>query len=162
MAGGMLPNFDMHLTRSSSTIGTVTVPLSEFGGAQVYGVSCGVCVLAAPLVALAINASFASFNCSDIIGIVFDDQNKNGFHDPSERGLPGVGIATVNGVWVVTDRLGRFSLPCALIPGRFGSSFILKLDPRSLPAGYQVTTHNPVWLRATAGRVHVVGFGATD
>jgi len=118
--------------------------------------------LAAPLVALVINASFASFNCSDIIGIVFDDQNKNGFHDPSERGLPGVGIATVNGVWIVTDRLGRFSLPCALIPGRFGSSFILKLDPRSLPAGYQVTTHNPVWLRATAGRVHVVGFGATD
>lgn len=118
--------------------------------------------LAAPLVALAINASFVSFNCSDIIGVVFDDQNKNGFHDPGERGLSGVGVVTVNGVWVVTDRLGRFSIPCALTPGRFGSSFILKLHVGSLPAGYQLTTRNPLWLRATAGRTHVVAFGATN
>jgi len=116
--------------------------------------------LSATLVALTINAAFASFNCSDIVGVVFDDQNRNGHHDYGERGLPNVRIATINGVWITTDRLGRFSLPCAVIPDRFGSHFVLKVYAASLPGGYRLTTENPLLLRASAGRTHVVRFGA--
>ncbi len=110
--------------------------------------------------ALAMNAAFTAFSCSDIIGVVFDDENRNGIHDRGERGLPGIAIATVHGVWVVTDRLGRFVLPCAVVPGRFGSSYILKVDTRTLPQGYELTTRNPAWLRASQGRLHQVRFGA--
>lgn len=118
--------------------------------------------LTSGLFALSLNASYASFTCSDIVGVVFDDQNRNGYRDENERGLSAARIATVDGTWVVTDRLGRFSLPCALTPGRFGVSFLMKLDTRSLPGGYELTTSNPLWLHATAGRVHVVSFGATN
>lgn len=114
------------------------------------------------LLAVAINAAHASFSCTDIVGVVFDDQNRNGIHDRFERGLPGVDIASVNGVWVKTDRLGRFSFPCALTPGRFGSNYVLKLDTRSLPLGATVTTANPAAIRATAGHVHQVAFGVTS
>lgn len=114
------------------------------------------------LLAVAINAAYTSFSCADIIGIVFEDQNRNGIHDRFERGLPGIAIASTNGAWVMTDRLGRFSFPCALTPGRFGSSLALKLDPRSLPLGSRVTTHNPAVIQATAGRVHRVSFGVAS
>lgn len=117
--------------------------------------------IAGALFALGMNISYSSFNCSDIVGVVFDDQNRNGYHDTNERGLASVRIATINGVWVTTDRLGRFRIPCAMTPGRFGANFVMKLDMRSLPVGYRATTQNPQWIRATAGRVHVVKFGAT-
>jgi len=114
------------------------------------------------LLAVAVNAAYTSFNCTDIIGVVFDDQNRNGVHDRFERGLPGVAIASINGVWVKTDRLGRFSFPCALTPDRYGSNYVLKLDTRSLPIGSRVTTQNPAAVRATAGHVHRVGFGVAS
>jgi hypothetical protein len=114
------------------------------------------------LLAVAVNAAYTSFNCTDIIGVVFDDQNRNGVHDRFERGLPGVAIATLNGARVRTDRLGRFSLPCALTPGRFGSNYALKVDLRSLPSSFSITTQNPTVIRATAGHVHRVAFGVAS
>jgi uncharacterized repeat protein (TIGR01451 family) len=130
----------------------------------------------------------AVFDCSDVIGKVFDDRNANGvqdFYDPraevsdqeifldkygnlaeptaeelnGEPGIPGVRIATVNGLLVTTDEFGRFHVPCAALPADIGSNFTLKLDTRTLPVGYALTTENPRTLRLTPGKVAKMNFG---
>lgn len=103
----------------------------------------------------------AVFDCSDVIGRVFDDQNRNGYIDDGEPGLPGVRLATVNGLLITTDRHGRFHVACADLPDpSIGSNFILKLDTRTLPTGYQMTTENPRVVRLTAGKTVKMNFGA--
>ena len=107
------------------------------------------------------------FDCSDLIGKVFDDRNRNGIQDAQtspyepEKGLPGVRLATVKGELITTDSNGRYSVPCAMIPdAAIGSNFILKLDTRTLPTGYRVTTDNPRTIRLTKGKVAKLNFGA--
>jgi uncharacterized repeat protein (TIGR01451 family) len=101
------------------------------------------------------------FDCGDVIGKVFDDRNRNGYQDEGEPGLPGVRIATVDGWLVTTDAHGRFHVPCAMLPDqRIGSNFIMKLDTRTLPTGYRVTTENPRVVRLTAGKMTELNFGA--
>ena len=103
----------------------------------------------------------AVFDCSDIIGRVFDDLNGDGYYQPGEPGLPGVRLATVNGVLITTDDQGRYHVPCAAIPdAAIGSNFLLKLDPRTLPLGYKVTTENPRDVRVTRGKATELNFGA--
>ncbi|RCS22958.1 DUF11 domain-containing protein [Phyllobacterium salinisoli] len=102
------------------------------------------------------------FDCGDIVGKVFDDLNRNGYQDQGEPGLPGVRIATVRGSLVTTDRHGRFHVACADLPdSRIGTNFIMKLDPRTLPAGYRLTTENPRVIRLTAGKMSTLNFGAS-
>lgn len=102
------------------------------------------------------------FECGDIIGKVFDDKNGNGYQDEGEPGLPGVRVATVRGLLVTTDKYGRFHVACAALPdSRIGSNFIMKLDPRTLPTGYRVTTENPRVVRLTAGKMTKINFGAS-
>ncbi|YBV95059.1 choice-of-anchor D domain-containing protein (plasmid) [Phyllobacteriaceae bacterium JZ32] len=102
------------------------------------------------------------FDCGDIIGKVFDDLNRNGYQDKGEPGLPGVRIATVRGSLVTTDKHGRFHVACADLPdSRIGSNFIMKVDPRTLPAGYRLTTENPRVIRLTAGKMSTLNFGAS-
>ncbi len=128
----------------------------------------------------------AVFDCADIIGKVFDDRNQNGYQDgieedraaitvqdyfsdkferpegpKGEPGLPGVRLATVDGTLITTDEFGRFSVPCAELPAAIGSNFQLKLDERTLPTGYNVTTENPRNVRVTPGRMTRLNFGAT-
>jgi uncharacterized repeat protein (TIGR01451 family) len=101
------------------------------------------------------------FDCSDIIGHVFDDKNHNGYMDAGEPGLPGVRVVTLNGVLITTDAEGRFHVPCAAIPdSRIGSNFVMKLDERTLPTGYVMTSENPRDVRITRGKVTVINFGA--
>ncbi len=130
----------------------------------------------------------AVFDCGDVIGKVFDDRNMNGYQDgplgedlsaitdqtyeggkftsppevleSGEPGLPLVRLATVNGTIITTDEYGRFHVPCAELPAGIGSNFTLKLDERSLPTGYRVTTENPRMVRLTAGGVTKLNFGA--
>lgn len=100
------------------------------------------------------------FDCSEIIGRVFDDKNRNGYQDEGELGLPGVRLATVKGWLVTTDAHGRFHVACAALPDqRIGSNFIMKLDPRTLPSGYRLTTENPRVVRLTAGKMTSLDFG---
>ena len=102
------------------------------------------------------------FDCSDIIGRVFDDQNANGYMDDGEPGLPGVRVVTLNGLLITTDAEGRFHVPCAAIPdSAVGSNFLMKLDVRTLPTGYKLTTENPRDVRVTRGKVVKLNFGAT-
>ncbi|MGB8816694.1 MAG: SdrD B-like domain-containing protein, partial [Rhizobiaceae bacterium] len=109
----------------------------------------------------------AVFDCGDIIGKVFDDRNGNGIQDGGtspyepERGIAGVRLVTVKGELITTDKNGQYHVPCAMLPDRkIGSNFILKLDTRTLPTGYHVTTENPRVIRLTAGKVSKLNFGA--
>ncbi|MFA8444088.1 SdrD B-like domain-containing protein [Yoonia sp.] len=130
----------------------------------------------------------AVFECSDIVGKVFNDVNGNGYQDApdtvgrgmisdqsydggkgklaeiieprDETGLPGVRLATVDGMVITTDENGLFSVPCAALPATGGENFILKVDERSLPAGYRMTTENPRVTRITPGTMTEMNFGA--
>ncbi|MCT7375141.1 DUF6923 family protein [Chelativorans salis] len=102
------------------------------------------------------------FDCGDIVGKVFDDVNGNGHQDDGEPGLPGVRVATVKGWLITTDEYGRFHVACADLPdSRIGSNFIMKLDTRTLPTGYRMTTENPRVVRLTAGKLTKLNFGAS-
>ena len=126
------------------------------------------------------------FDCSDVIGKVFDDRNGNGYQDApyrpvtddtiydggkfaplpeaedyAEPGLAGVRLVAPDGTTITTDEFGRYSVPCAALPQSIGSNFILKLDTRSLPTGYRVTTENPRVERLTAGKFAKMNFGAS-
>jgi uncharacterized repeat protein (TIGR01451 family) len=103
-----------------------------------------------------------TFDCTDVIGKVFDDVNGNGRQDPGEKGIPGVRVLTTRGLAAVTDEFGRFHITCAITPleGR-GSNFALKLDDRTLPSGYRLTTPQVVVERATRGKALRYEFGAS-
>ncbi|RLA16326.1 MAG: hypothetical protein DRQ62_16370, partial [Gammaproteobacteria bacterium] len=102
-----------------------------------------------------------SFDCTDIIGKVFDDKNMNAYQDEGETGLPGVQVATARGLRVTTDQHGRFHITCAVVPNEVrGSNFIMKLDDRTLPSGYRITSENPRVQRATRGKMLKFNFGA--
>ena len=102
-----------------------------------------------------------TFDCSDVIGKVFDDVNLNGVQDEGEPGLPGVRLVTARGLIVTTDPHGRYHLTCAAVPDPDrGSNFIVKLDDRTLPTGYRVTTENPRVERVTRGKMVKFNFGA--
>jgi large repetitive protein len=102
------------------------------------------------------------FDCGEIIGKVFDDRNGNGYQDDGELGIAGARVATVNGLLITADQYGRYHVTCAAVPNaRIGSNFILKLDPGSLPGGYQITTENPRVVRLTRGKITELNFGAT-
>src|SRR5690606_16051812 len=102
------------------------------------------------------------FDCGDIVGRVFDDVNRNGYQDEGEPGLAGVRVATVKGWLITTDQHGRFHVACADLPdARIGTNFIMKLDERTLPTGYRLTSENPRVVRLTAGKMTELNFGAS-
>jgi large repetitive protein len=103
-----------------------------------------------------------TLDCTDIVGKVFDDRNLNGVQDEGEAGIAGVRLVSARGHIVTTDKHGRFHLACAVVPNELrGSNYILKLDDRSLPTGYRVTTENPRVQRATRGKMMRFNFGVT-
>jgi hypothetical protein len=103
-----------------------------------------------------------AFDCSDIIGKVFDDKNANGYQDEGEPGLANVRLATARGLLVTTDPDGRFHVTCADVPqADRGANFVMKLDERTLPTGYRLTTENPRDVRVTRGKMVKLNFGAT-
>jgi uncharacterized repeat protein (TIGR01451 family) len=78
-----------------------------------------------------------------------------------ERGIPGVRIASVDGLLMETDQFGRYHL--AGVPGgawERGRNFILKADPSTLPPGTEITTDNPLLRRITPGLPVRFDFGA--
>jgi hypothetical protein len=103
-----------------------------------------------------------TFDCPDIIGKVFDDANGNGYEDPGEKGIAGVRLVTAQGLLVTTDKDGRYHIACPVRPdSAIGSDFIVKVDERTLPSGYRLTTDNPETVRLTAGKVTKLNFGAS-
>jgi uncharacterized repeat protein (TIGR01451 family) len=104
----------------------------------------------------------ATFDCTDVTGKVFSDTNHNGLQDNGEEGLGGVRVSTPTGLQAVTDAYGRYHITCAITPNETrGSNFVLKLDDRTLPSGYRMTTDRMQMQRATSGKALQVDFGAT-
>lgn len=103
-----------------------------------------------------------TFDCTDVTGKVFDDTNLNGYQDEGEAGIAGVRLVTARGLGAVTDNSGRFHITCAITPHESrGSNFILKLDDRTLPSGFRVSTRPVQVIRATRGKALRLNFGAS-
>ena len=58
-----------------------------------------------------------------------------------EEGIPGVRLATVEGLVMETDKHGRYHLPP--VTQEKGKNLIIKVDPATLPKGSVFTTENP-------------------
>lgn len=102
------------------------------------------------------------FDCGEVVGKVFEDRNRDGIQTEGEPGMPGVRIASVKGLLIKTDEYGRYSVPCAALPDADrGSNFILKLDERTLPAGYSVVSENPRVVRLTRGKITKLNFSVS-
>jgi uncharacterized repeat protein (TIGR01451 family) len=102
----------------------------------------------------------AVFDCSELIGKVFEDKNRNGYQDEGEPGVPSVRLVTVNGQMITTDAFGRYHITCAAVPdAEIGSNFVLKVDTRTLPLDWDVTTDNPRSVRLTRGKFGELNFG---
>jgi uncharacterized repeat protein (TIGR01451 family) len=103
-----------------------------------------------------------TFDCTDVLGKVFNDKNRNGRQDDGEEGLAGVRVVTPQGLHATTDQYGRYHITCAVTPnGSRGSNFVMKLDDRTLPSGYRMTTDKVQIQRATSGKALQVNFGAS-
>uniref|UniRef100_UPI00262B90E6 Calx-beta domain-containing protein n=1 Tax=uncultured Cocleimonas sp. TaxID=1051587 RepID=UPI00262B90E6 len=78
----------------------------------------------------------------------------------NEEGIPGVRLATVDGLLIETDGYGRYHLP-DVDGGRrgWGKNFILKVDKSSLPVGARFTTENPRVIRVTSSALSKINFG---
>jgi hypothetical protein len=103
-----------------------------------------------------------TFDCTDVIGKVFNDVNRNGRQDNGEDGLSGVRVVTARGLVATTDEYGRYHITCAVTPNESrGSNFVLKLDDRTLPSGFRMST-DPVQIkRVTRGKAATFNFGAS-
>jgi len=103
-----------------------------------------------------------NFDCTDVMGKVYDDANRNGIQDLDEPGIGGARLVTARGLSTTTDEHGRFHITCAIVPreGR-GSNFILKLDDRTLPSGFRSSTPLVRIERATRGKTLRFNFGAS-
>ena len=103
-----------------------------------------------------------NFDCTDVMGKVYNDANRNGIQDLDEPGIGGARLVTARGLSTTTDAYGRFHITCAIVPreGR-GSNFILKLDDRTLPSGFRSSTPLVRIERATRGKTLRFNFGAS-
>ena len=100
-------------------------------------------------------------DCTHVIGKVFDDKNLNGYQDENEKGLSGVKLVTARGLVSSSDKHGRYHVTCAVVPNEDrGSNFVIKLDERTLPTGYRMTTENPRVQRVTRGIMSKFNFGS--
>jgi large repetitive protein len=103
-----------------------------------------------------------TFDCTDVFGKVFNDANRNGRQDGGEDGLPGVRVVTARGLQATTDQYGRYHITCAITPNEsHGSNFVLKLDDRSLPSGYRMSTDQLQVKHVTRGKAMKFDFGAS-
>jgi uncharacterized repeat protein (TIGR01451 family) len=104
----------------------------------------------------------ATFDCTDVTGKVFNDANRNGLQDDGEDGLPGVRVVTARGLQATTDQYGRYHITCAVTPHESrGSNFVLKLDDRTLPSGFRMSTDQVQIKRVTRGKAMPFNFGAS-
>jgi uncharacterized repeat protein (TIGR01451 family) len=100
------------------------------------------------------------FDLTTIIGKVFHDKNGNGVQDEGEEGMALAKVVSVRGEIITTDQFGRYHI-AGVDAGRpdRGRNYILKVDPKSLPAGATFTTDNPRVIRITPGLMQKMNFG---
>jgi len=77
-----------------------------------------------------------------------------------EEGLPGVRLATVEGLLIETDQSGRYHIEeIDDVAWDIGSNYIVKVDPITLPDGSTFTTENPRVERLTQSLMSDISFG---
>ncbi|MFZ9311721.1 MAG: SdrD B-like domain-containing protein, partial [Arenimonas sp.] len=90
------------------------------------------------------------FEQSRIWGKVWDDRNGDGWQDADEKGIPGVRLATVEGLVAETDAKGRYHFEGLTLSNmQRGQNFVVKVDVSTLPEGSTMTTENPLLRRIT-------------
>ena len=90
------------------------------------------------------------FEQSRIWGKVWDDRNGDGWQDADENGIPGVRVATVEGLVAETDVEGRYHFEGLTLSNmQRGQNFVVKVDVSTLPEGSAMTTENPLLRRIT-------------
>jgi hypothetical protein len=73
-----------------------------------------------------------------------------------------VRVVTARGLQATTDAYGRYHITCAIVPNECrGSNFVLKLDDRTLPSGFRMSTDQVQVKRATRGKALQLNFGAS-
>ncbi len=102
------------------------------------------------------------FACTDVFGKVFTDVDRDGIQDEGDLGLQGIRLVTPKGLIATTDQHGRYHITCAIVPDPDrGSNMVLKLDDRSLPSGFRLSTRQVQVKRATRGKALRFNFGAS-
>src|SRR5258706_2591533 len=103
-----------------------------------------------------------TFDCTDVFGKVFNDVNRNGVQDNGEDGLPGVRVVTATGLEATTDQYGRFHITFAItLNEERRSNFVLKLDDRTLPSGFRMSTYQVQIKHSTRRNALKFDFGAS-
>lgn len=99
------------------------------------------------------------FEQTTVLGRVFLDRDGDGARGADEPGIPGVRLATVDGLLIETDQHGRYHIAAVEVDNAArGTNFILKLDPATLPAGAAVAGPNPRVLRITQSLMSRIDF----
>ncbi len=99
------------------------------------------------------------FEQTTVLGQVFLDRDGDGVRGTNEPGIPGVRLATVDGLLIETDRNGRYHVAAVEVDNADrGTNFILKLDPATLPDGAAVAGPNPRVLRITQSLMSRIDF----
>jgi hypothetical protein len=74
-----------------------------------------------------------------------------------------VRVVTARGLAATTDQFGRYHITCAITPNENrGSNFVLKLDDRTLPSGFRLSTDQLQIQRATRGKDSASEFRRND
>lgn len=98
----------------------------------------------------------STFETPTVFGRVFLDENRNGYYDSGEPGVSGVKLISAKGEIITTDSEGSYSLP---VLNQTRGNYILKLDSKSLPRNYKITTENPAIVRLSPGMPSEINFG---
>ncbi|MXX07835.1 MAG: OmpA family protein [Gammaproteobacteria bacterium] len=99
------------------------------------------------------------FEQTTVLGQVFLDRDGDGVRGIDEPGIPGVRLATVDGLLIETDQNGRYHVAAVEVDNADrGTNFILKLDPETLPEGAEVAGPNPRVLRITQSLMSRIDF----
>lgn len=93
------------------------------------------------------------FSQGTVIGKVFHDANQNTIQDDGEPGVPWVRLVTEEGITIITDEHGRYSIP-AMSEGRH----VIKLDGHSLPEGTKFITEESLLINTTEGIMNKASF----
>ena len=104
-------------------------------------------------------ASDPLFEQTTVLGQVFLDRDGDGLRGEDEPGVPGVRLATVDGLLIETDANGRYHVAAVEVDNASrGANFIIKLDPATLPDGARVISQNPRVLRVTQSLMSRIDF----
>lgn len=132
--GPLAPGAGMTLTYRA--IISIDAPLGKGRNtARVSGKSPGGSTLTAGPAHATVNVKEGVLNSKAIIlGRVFTDENTDGMPDDNEPGIKGVRLYLEDGTYAITDDDGKFSMS-----GVSAGEHVLKLDRKTLPAGYAPT-----------------------